>query len=153
MPQHDGIAERFNRYAQNHPYAPGMILLRTMIDYGIRFKGFNPDDWVYELTDGIIGDNYPLPDRMLVHIEKIVKDYLCHELYGYNSASPNGEFDVFAVEGATAAMCYIFDTLIANNILAIGDTIAVMVPVLPLISKSHFYRVMILRSSLLTLQN
>lgn len=156
MPQHDGIAERFNTYAQNHPDAPGMALLQKMIAYGSSVKGFNPDDWVYELADGIIGDNYPLPDRMLVHIEKIVKDYLCEELYGYNSAPPKDDFDVFAVEGATAGMCYIFDTLIANNMLALGDTIAVMVPVftpyleIPLLPRYDFKVIPINASELTT---
>ena len=42
---------------------------------------------------------------------------------------PAGKFQTFAVEGATAAMCYIFDTLIANNILSTGDKIALMAPI------------------------
>ena len=41
----------------------------------------------------------------------------------------DGKFKLFAVEGATAGMCYIFDTLIANNILSIGDKIALMAPI------------------------
>lgn len=127
MPEHDGIAERFVSYAERHTDAPGMDLLRNMITYGIKVKGFNPDDWVYELADGIIGDNYPVPDRMLIHIEKVVHDYLSQELYGSNSTS--SEYDIFAVEGATAAMCYIFDTLIANNLLCRGEKIAIMVPI------------------------
>ena len=35
-----------------------------------------------KLVDGIIGDNYPVPDRMLVHIEQVVKDYLINEMGG-----------------------------------------------------------------------
>lgn len=127
MPEHDGIAERFVSYAERHTDASGMDLLRNMIAYGIKVKGFNPDDWVYELADGIIGDNYPVPDRMLIHIEKVVHDYLSQELYGSNSTS--SEYDIFAVEGATAAMCYIFDTLIANNLIGRGEKIAIMVPI------------------------
>jgi aspartate 4-decarboxylase len=37
-------------------------------------------------------------------------------------------FDLFAVEGGTAAMCYIFDSLAANYLLGPGDTVALMVP-------------------------
>lgn len=127
MPHHDGIADRFKSYVENHPEAPGILLLKAIIDYGIRIKGFDPDDWVYELADGIIGDNYPVPDRMLTHIEQVVHDYLTRELYGQDPKTAN--YDIFAVEGATAAMCYIFDSLIANNLLSLEDTIAVMVPV------------------------
>ena len=32
--------------------------------------------------DGIIGDNYPVPDRMLIKIEQVVKDYLIKEMGG-----------------------------------------------------------------------
>src|SRR5690606_26742306 len=42
---------------------------------------------------------------------------------------PKGKFDIFAVEGGTAAMCYIFNTLKANAILNKGDTIALGTPI------------------------
>ncbi len=54
----------------------------------------------------IIGDNYPVPDRMLVHNEKIVHEYLMWAMCG--KPRPSGKFDIYAVEGGTAAMCYIF---------------------------------------------
>ena len=127
MPKREGIAEHFMDFTKKHQDAPGIELLSKMINYGIRVKGFNSDDWIYELVDGIIGDNYPKPDRMLQHIENVVNDYLIQELR-YNE-SPQAKFKTFAVEGATAAMCYIFDTLIANNILSKGDKIAIMAPI------------------------
>lgn len=127
MPSKEGIAERFTEFARKNQDAPGIELLSRMIDYGTTVKGFNPDEWVFELADGIIGDNYPQPDRMLRHVESVVNDYLAQELR-YNQ-SLQGKFKTFAVEGATAAMCYIFDTLIANNILSKGDKIALMAPI------------------------
>ncbi len=127
LPQKSGIAERFEYFIKENSTYPGARLLKGIIDYGITSKGFNADDWVFELADGIIGDNYPQPDRMLTHVEKVVHDYLIQELC-YN-APPAGKFKLFAVEGATAGMCYIFDTLIANNILSIGDKVALMVPI------------------------
>lgn len=126
MPQKTGIAGRFFDYAEKNSHTPDIDLLKAMIDYGIRIKGFEPDDFVYELADGIIGDNYPYPDRMLRHSEKIVLDYLGREL-NYNIGQ--GPIKLYAVEGATAAMCYIFDALIANNIFSQGDTIALMTPI------------------------
>ncbi|GIM30458.1 aminotransferase [Clostridium polyendosporum] len=127
MPQKAGIAERLKTYLEIHQDAPGAELLKNIIDYGINAQGFDPDAWVYELADGIIGDNYPVPDRMLVHVEKVTHDYLIQEMC-YNKP-PAGRFHLFAVEGATAAMCYIFDTLIANELLSIGDKIALMTPI------------------------
>jgi aspartate 4-decarboxylase len=127
MPEKKGIAERLMIYIEKHNNEPGIKLLKNIIYYGIDKQQFNPDNWVYELVDGIIGDNYPVPDRMLVHIEKIVHEYLVQEMC-YNKP-PVGRFNLFAVEGATAAMCYIFDSLIANELLAADDKIAIMSPI------------------------
>lgn len=127
MPKKTGIADRFFKYIDTHSDFPGADLLKQIVEYGINDKGFDPDEWVFELADGIIGDNYPLPDRMLTHAEKVVHDYLVNELC-YNKP-PVGRFNIFAVEGATAAMCYIFDTLLANELLAPGDKIALMTPI------------------------
>lgn len=127
MPEKKGIAARLMTYIEKHNSEPGINLLKNIIDYGVNQQGFNPDSWVFELVDGIIGDNYPVPDRMLVHIEKIVHEYLVQEMC-YNKP-PVGRFNLFAVEGATAAMCYIFDSLIANELLAADDKIAIMSPI------------------------
>ncbi|WP_291637269.1 aspartate 4-decarboxylase [Clostridium sp.] len=127
MPKKEDISKRFIDFIRKHKDDPGIELLRKMINYGVTVKGFNADDWIYELVDGIIGDNYPQPDRMLTHVENVVNDYLIQELC-YNEPL-EGKFKTFAVEGATAAMCYIFDTLIANNILSKGDKIAIMAPI------------------------
>jgi aspartate 4-decarboxylase len=127
MPKKQGIYRNFMGFAKNHRDSPGMELLNKMINYGITVKGFDADTWVHELVDGIIGDNYPQPDRMLTHIESVVNDYLIKELC-YNKPLVQ-KFNLFAVEGATAGMCYIFDSLIANNILSKGDKIALMSPI------------------------
>lgn len=127
MPKKEGIAERFKEFITKNQDAPGIELLDKIANYGVTVKGFDADEWIYELADGIIGDNYPQPDRMLIHVESIINDYLAQEL-GYNEPSER-RFKTFAVEGGTAAMCYIFDTLIANNIFSKGDKIALMAPI------------------------
>lgn len=127
MPGKEGITNDFRAYIEKHKDDSGIELLNQMINYGVTIKGFNSDDWIFELADGIIGDNYPHPDRMLSHIENVVHDFLIQELC-YNEPLLE-KFKLFAVEGATAGMCYIFDSLIANNILLKGDTIALMTPI------------------------
>ena len=47
-----------------------------MVPWAVKKFGFDPDTFVHELVDSIIGDNYPVPDRMLVHNEQIVHEYL-----------------------------------------------------------------------------
>lgn len=139
MPKKEGIAERFKEFVKNNPDAPGINLLKKMINYGITVKCFNADAWIHELVDGIIGDNYPQPDRMLRHVELVVNDYLIQELC-YNEPLER-KFNTFAVEGATAGMCYIFDSLIANNILSRGDKIALMTPIFtPYLEVPHLPR-------------
>jgi aspartate 4-decarboxylase len=127
MTKRPGIYERFLVYVNSHPEAPGIELLEKIISYGISVKSFEPDAWVYELADGIIGDNYPQPNRMLRQVEIVVHDYLIQELC--YDRPPSGKFKLFAVEGATAGMCYIFDSLIANNLFSQGDKIAIMAPI------------------------
>lgn len=127
IPKKTGVYDRFCKYVEENSFMPGIETLIEIIEYGINELNFNADDFLHELCDAIIGDNYPFPDRMLVHIEKIVKEYLKSEMK-YDTER-GGDFNVFAVEGATAAMCYIFDSLIANNLLLKGDKIAIMTPV------------------------
>jgi aspartate 4-decarboxylase len=139
MPKKEGISERLSMYINKHQGEPGIELLKSIVNYGISNKGFDPDAWIYELADAIIGDNYPVPDRMLIHIEKVVHDYLVQEMC-YNKP-PVGKFNLFAVEGATAAMCYIFDSLIANELLSKGDKIAIAAPIFtPYLEVPHLPR-------------
>lgn len=126
IPHKEGIYNRFLKFLEENKSFPAIELLKKIINYGIKEKGFNPDDFLYELCDAIIGDNYPYPDRMLPHIESIVHDYLLKELC---YLPPSKKFKLFAVEGATAAMCYIFDSLIANELLQRKDKIAIMTPI------------------------
>ncbi|MDM0655391.1 aspartate 4-decarboxylase [Clostridium perfringens] len=126
IPHKEGIYNRFLNFLEENKNFPAIELLEQIIDYGINEKGFNPDDFLYELCDAIIGDNYPYPDRMLPHIESIVHDYILKELC---YLPPSKKFKLFAVEGATAAMCYIFDSLIANELLQRKDKIAIMTPI------------------------
>ncbi|MBO3445140.1 aspartate 4-decarboxylase [Clostridium sp. CCUG 7971] len=126
MPEKQGIYDRFKAYYNERKDVEGIELLDKIIDYGIEKHNFEPDSWVFELVDGIIGDNYPVPDRMLIRIEKVVREYLIKEMGGNLKDATQ---DLFAVEGGTAAMCYIFDSLIANYLMNKGDKLALMVPI------------------------
>jgi len=136
MPQKDGIAKRFDAWVARNRKEPGVKLLREAVDYGVKELGFDADAFVHELADSIIGDQYPVPDRILYHNEKVAHAYLLKEMCGDNP--PKGKFDIFAVEGGTAAMCYIFNSLKANRLLKKGDKIAIGVPVFtPYLEMAH----------------
>jgi aspartate 4-decarboxylase len=136
MPQPKGIAARFNAWLKKHTESDGAEFLTAMVAFAVKTYGFEPDAFVHELVDSIIGDNYPVPDRMLVHNERIVHEYLMWAMCG--KPRPAGKFDLYAVEGGTAAMCYIFKTLKANRLLHPGDTIALGTPIFtPYLEMTH----------------
>ena len=125
MPEMAGIAGRFAAWCDTHRDEPGLDVLHAVVGLGAEF-GFEPDAWVYELTDGIIGDRYPIPDRMATHGEAVVRQFLVDELCA--GVEPPSTLRLFAVEGGSAAMCYLFDSLHTNRLLLRGDKVALMVP-------------------------
>src|SRR5882724_8865804 len=136
MPQAQGIASRLETWLGKHADMPGASFLSQMVAFTMKKFGFEPDAFVHELVDSIIGDNYPVPDRMLVHNERIAHEYLLWAMCG--NPRPVGKFDLYAVEGGTAAMCYIFKSLKANRLLRPGDTIALGTPIFtPYIEMTH----------------
>jgi aspartate 4-decarboxylase len=136
MPQAKGIAARLDAWLAKHMDMPGADFLPSMVKFAIKTFGFDPDAFVHELVDSIIGDRYPVPDRMLVHNERIVHEYLMWAMCG--KPLPSGKFDLYAVEGGTAAMCYIFKSLKANRLLFPGDSIALGTPIFtPYLEMTH----------------
>ena len=136
MPAAKGIAARLDEWLKQQNNMPGAEFLGAMVKFAISKFKFDPDAFVHELVDSIIGDNYPVPDRMLVHNERIVHEYLMWAMCG--EPHPQGKFDIYAVEGGTAAMCYIFKSLKANRLLFPGDTIALGTPIFtPYLEMTH----------------
>ncbi|MGW3377003.1 bifunctional aspartate transaminase/aspartate 4-decarboxylase [Streptomyces hydrogenans] len=127
MPELQGSGARFDTFVRQHPDLPGIELLQKSVAYAVERFGFDKDAFVHELTDSSIGDNYPVPDRILTHAEQVVRGYVDDEMF--DRRPPAGNVSYFATEGGTAAMCYVFDSLMKNGILKKGDRIALMVPV------------------------
>ena len=139
MPEKAGSGKRLQEFLDANRDAPGAKLLRESLEYGVTTLGFDPDTFAHELSDGIIGDMYPVPGRMLRCTERIVHEFLAKEMCA--GKPPPGRFDLFAVEGGTAAMCYLFDSMMENGILKKGDTIALAVPTFqPYIEIPHLDR-------------
>ena len=136
MPKAKGIAGRLDAWLTKHQDMPGAPFLQRMAPWTVKKFGFDADKFIHELVDSIIGDHYPVPDRMLVHNEQIVHEYLKWAMCG--EPHPKGKFKIYAVEGGTAAMCYIFKSLKSNRILNQGDTIAMGVPIFtPYLEMAH----------------
>lgn len=125
--QKDGLSKRFKDYLSKNAGSPGAVFLKEIFAYVCDVLKINGDDFLNEMVDAVLGDHYPTPDRMLTICERIVHKYLEQEMFG-NDASI-GKFDLFAVEGGTAAMDYIFTTLAENKIIHKGDKIAMGTPI------------------------
>lgn len=125
-PNPEGIGERLEQYLKEHASQPGAALIKGTLDY-LTSRGYDADEIAYEWADGVIGDEYPTPDRILKYTEILAQDYLAQEMGDHYKGDLR--FDLFATEGGTAAMCYIFDSLQENHLLEKGDTIALMTPI------------------------
>ncbi|MCK5808108.1 bifunctional aspartate transaminase/aspartate 4-decarboxylase [bacterium] len=123
-----GISQRFQDYFKDKKEFNGVKLLLEAVEYCQKELGIESDSLIDEWVDGILGDNYPVPDRMLKESEKIVRQYLMQEM-NTEKRPLNDTFDIFAVEGGTAAMVYIFNSLKSNRLLNSGDTIAIAAPI------------------------
>ena len=57
MPEAKGIAGRFETWLAKHTDMPGADFLSRMLPFAVKKFGFDPDAFVHELVDSIIGDN------------------------------------------------------------------------------------------------
>ncbi len=122
-----GIAGRFEEFLEKHSTVVGVSFLKNAYSYVRDQLKIDPDEFVIEMVDAILGDHYPTPDRMLTCSEEIVHKYLEQEMSG--GKFPSGKFDLFATEGGTAAMDYIFTSFMENKLLHKGDKIALGTPI------------------------
>lgn len=127
LPKKRGIAARLRSFLAAEPGASGASLLERGIDYACGTHAFDADLLVGEWVDGILGDHYPLPIRMLPHAEALVREHLVKELFAGDANA--GRFDLFAVEGASAGITYVFQSLVNSQLLVPGDRIALGVPI------------------------
>lgn len=127
FPQREGIEARFELFAKQHETVPGVRFIEAAVSYIRDQMGLNAGDFIYEMCEAILGCNYPVPDRMLKMSEVIIGKYIHKEMIGNYPFV--GNFDMYALEGGTAAMTYLFASLKANHIITEGDTIALGMPI------------------------
>ncbi len=123
----EGIEARFEIFVRSHWDEKGARFLNAAVSYVKDHLGFPADQFLHEMVQGYLGCDYPSPVRMLKIGEKIVARYLLKEMGAGHDLI--GETQLFAVEGGTAAMSYLFESLKANFILNEGDKIAIAVPI------------------------
>ena len=127
LPEHKGISQRFEMFAGAREQSDGIRFLRAAVSFVKDRLGLDQDAFLYEMTCAFLGCNYPTPPRMLKHVEEITKAYIAQEMFG--RVPPSGAFSLFATEGGTAAMTYVFQSLRANGLIHPGDKIAIATPI------------------------
>lgn len=124
-PSKDGVAKRFLEFVDAHKGDEGSEVLSHYYNYMTTTYKVDPDDFVFEMVDGILGDHYPTPPRVLKYTEMITRDYLRWAMGGKDDKTV---FDLFPTEGSTAGMCYAFQSLKQNHLLNRGDKLALFTP-------------------------
>ena len=71
-------------------------------EYLVTEKGVDENELVYEWAEGVIGDQYPVPDRILKYTEMLVRDYLDQELCDNR---PPREYSTFSLPKAELPPC------------------------------------------------
>jgi len=122
-PDKSGVAKRFRTFIKKNKKLAGIPLLKSSLAYVEKQLKIPADEFVFEMVDAILGDHYPTPDRILNCVAKIAHKYLEQEM-GIKKG-----FDLFATEGGTAAMDYIFSSLMENKLLHKRDAIAIGTPI------------------------
>jgi aspartate 4-decarboxylase len=125
-PKKAGIARRLRAYLACQPPTAGTRFLARALRFATGRLGCEADALAHEWVDGACGDHYPEPVRMLPHAERLMRRFLEQEVF---AGRRGGALELFAVEGASAGVCYLFDALVANGLLRRGDRIAVAVPI------------------------
>ena len=127
LPRTDGIAARFDQFVATNRQVAGVAFLAAAISYVRDQLGLSANAFLHEIVAGILGCEYPTPPRMLTLSEAVVSRYLVQELVG--GQLPTGGIDLFATEGGTAAITYVFNTMRENRLLLPGDKIAIGLPI------------------------
>ncbi|WP_342754072.1 bifunctional aspartate transaminase/aspartate 4-decarboxylase [Pantoea sp. MBD-2R] len=127
LPRIQGIEARFDAFLANNHEQPGVAFLSRAVSYVRDQLGLSASAFLHEMVEGILGVNYPVPPRMLHISEKITREYIVKEMIGGMLSAE--DLDLFAVEGGTAAMTYLFNTLRTNGLVKSGDKVAMGAPI------------------------
>lgn len=126
-PSGEGAADRFEAFLEANQESEAGRLLKKCYRYMVDELKCDRDGVALEWADGITGDHYPTPPRILEYTQEAIRPYMAQEM-GDHAPGGGKEYDLFAVEGGTAGMCYVFDSLQANHLVKKGDKIALMAP-------------------------
>jgi aspartate 4-decarboxylase len=127
LPRPDGMEARFDTFLTTNAAAAGIDFLIAAMSYVRDQLGLSGEGFLHEMVTGILGCEYPVPPRVLSNTGRIVRQYLVQKVVG--GQLPAADLELFATEGGTAAIAYVFNTLRENKLLMPGDKIALGMPI------------------------
>lgn len=125
VPENQGIASRLQIFL-DEVSSDASDFLKKILDFSDK-QNWIADKFVSELVHGVLGDNYPTPPRVLSFVERVLNLYFEEILYGGRGLYNDSQ--IFATEGGTAAICYIFSSLKENFLIQKGQKIAMNTPI------------------------
>jgi aspartate 4-decarboxylase len=126
-PDPQGMGDRLLRFCDRNAEHIGAQFLGDAYKYVTKTLKLDGDAFIGEMVDAILGDHYPTPDRILSNTQEVVRAYL--DLTMCDNNPPEDIMDLYATEGGTAAMTYVFNSLKENFLLNPGDKIALGTPI------------------------
>lgn len=130
LPAPEGIAGRADAWLAARAEQPGADFLVEAIHFAVDRFGFDPDLFVHELADSVLGSTCAEAARILPYNEVVARAHLQGTLGG-GGTWPTGRLDLVATEGASAALSCLFRALRTNRLLRPGDRVAIGTPVPP----------------------
>ncbi|MDN3504302.1 MAG: bifunctional aspartate transaminase/aspartate 4-decarboxylase [Rhabdochlamydiaceae bacterium] len=125
-----GIAKRLIEYLTKNREEKGAQFLMNAISFAENEFNLLPDELIAALGSAVLGNFYPVPPRILKEVELIANQFLRKILYQDNNCPVDqNDFELFATEGATMSMVYLFNSLKENKLLNSGDHIAIGTPI------------------------
>lgn len=80
--ERERIEERFELFCSQNSNVNGVEFLHYAVSFVRDRLGLNVSQFLYEMCQGILACNYPVPDRMLKLSEEIVRRYIHMEMIG-----------------------------------------------------------------------
>lgn len=122
----EGIRERFEAFLDPNNHEVDKFFQDMLVYLKNKLK-LNLDEVIAEFANGVIGNDYPVPSRVLKYTQIILNEFLESVLYkGQNLAKTT---QLFPTEGGTAAIVYLFHSLAENHLIKPGDKIAINTPI------------------------
>ena len=78
----EDISLRFLQFCEKHEEQEGVQFLIEAFQFVTEQYQVDSDELIYEWVGAILGNNYPVPDRMLKYSELIARKYIEQEMAG-----------------------------------------------------------------------